>query len=449
MQDSWDGLRNFVLIAVVLPILLGSCATIRKGTQAEPASKTVLQFTIASKGLPEGGMWKCTPAFADINNDGYLDMAAVRRLGKGARVWLGDGGTSWTDSSAGLTYDITCGGGVAFGDINNDNFLDLVVADHCTGVYTFLGDGKGNWTRTDTVLRPPAPEGITPDEEGFYIGTEDLALGDVNEDGFLDLVLAASDMGGFSVYLGDGSGKNWQAVPAGDGLPSGNDPEPGDEENGGWANQVMLADVNRDGHLDVVASYYRGPGVWLGDGKAHWVNSSEGLPRPIIGGLFRGIAVGDVNEDGLPDLAVANDVNGPEVYLQAQDGSWKSTADVLPSLEAGAVTVALGDLDGDGHLDLLVGGRPSEGYGDAYGLYVLLGDGKGGWQELHNTHLPSTGLSVTWGITIADVNNDGVPDFSAATGGTSSSKVREGPGSKVKSTSKLPRLQVWLTHLKK
>ncbi len=56
------------------------------------------------------------------------------------------------------------------------------------------------------------PRSRAQDEElkQIFIGSEDIALGDINGDGFLDIVAAASDQGGFSVYLGNGTGKNWK-----------------------------------------------------------------------------------------------------------------------------------------------------------------------------------------------------------------------------------------------
>ncbi|KFI23317.1 FG-GAP repeat domain-containing protein [Nitrosococcus oceani] len=402
----------------------------------------LLSYQLAVEGLPPRAplpIWKSTPVIVDSNGDGFLDLAAISRVGDGAQVWLGDGKGRWQDSSQGLGPADSCGGGVAFGDINRDGMLDLAVADHCGGVFVYLGNGKGEWTANTERLNPALSHQINLEEEGenTLTGAEDLALGDVNEDGFLDLVVAASDEGGFAVYLGDGSGKSWQESDA-EGLPTVKHLGPGAEENGGWANQVQLLDIDGDGHLDVVANYYLGPWVWRGNGKGQWEDSSEGLPRPMIGGLFRGLAVGDINEDGRLDLAVANSINGPEVFLQTQKGSWQRTPDVMPSMLGGAEGIALGDLDRDGHLDLVVGGR-LETKGTGYGLFILRGDGKGGWTKLQDTSLPASGLPFTWGITTADVNGDQWLDFAVGTGG-----AVDGTKDPVRDESALPQLQVWL-----
>lgn len=438
MDGIYRGRFGSIVITVAL-ILLVACAGQQTGTLRSTEDQAPLRFVLAAEGLPQDGLWKSTPVFADINEDGFLDLAAIVRKGEGAHVWIGDGTGFWTEVSDGLRLEGSCGGGVAFGDINNDGYLDLAVADHCNGVYVYLGDGNGHWKASTEGLNPTMGVGLKEEPEEFFSGAEDLAVGDVNEDGFLDLVVGASDLGGLSVYFGDGSGSSWREATS-DGLPSGEDPEPGDEEDGGWANQVLLHDMDGDGHLDVVASYYTGPRVWKGDGKGHWQAYSDGLPTPIIGGLFRGIAVGDINEDGHLDLAVANDINGPEVYLQQPDGSWQLTPDVLPSMMGGALGVALGDLDRDGHLDMVVAGRQAKGAGNIYGLFVCQGDGKGSWSEIKGTRLPNEGLSVTWGIAIGDVNGDGLPDLAVGTGGTVIRSTVKSPEVKAE----LPRMQVWL-----
>ena len=387
-----------------------------------------LKWTLGAKGLPQDGLWKSTPIFADVNEDGFLDLAALPRLGQGARVWLGDGKGTWRESSEGLKLDLSCGGGVAFGDVNKDGHLDLVVADHCAGIFVYLGDGRGHWKPATQGLNPAASreQPSADDEDSRFVGAEDVALGDVNEDGFMDLVVASRADGGITVYFGDGSGKSWKEARS-DGLPK-----------SGWANKLLLRDIDGDGHLDVVASYYEGPRVWRGDGKGHWQPYSEGLPSPNAGGLYRGLAVGDVNEDGRLDIVAANARNGPELYLQTKSGSWQPAPAPLPSMTGGAKSVALGDLDRDGHLDMVIGGRQSANAD--YGLFILRGDGKGGWTELQNTNLPTTGLPPIWGIALGDVNGDGLLDLAVTTGALPVERQTNEP---------LPRMQVWLNRYHK
>ena len=378
-----------VCLAVTCLILVTGCPSdaVRQGPAVEPAETVArsipapaLRFSPRCSGLPEDGMWKCDPVFADINGDCHLDLAAIVRQGNGSRVWLGNGRGEWMESASGLDPgQRSCGGGVGFGDLNGDGHLDLAVADHCDGVYVYLGDGAGTWEvtteamcLTDEVIADPAVE--------WYRGAEDIAVGDVNGDGFVDLVASSSYQNGISIYLGDGTGRNWRQ-----------------RSNGllekGWANRVALADVNGDEALDVVAACGEGPRVWLNDGQGNYASSSDGLPDPVIQGIHTGIAVGDINEDGRVDIAVANWVDGPEVYLQQADGAWLKAPDVFPAMRGGAIGLALGDIDGDEHLDMAISGRMKLERGHTRGVFVLLGDGDGKWHYVANSGLPETGLT--------------------------------------------------------
>jgi hypothetical protein len=364
------------------------------------------------------GRFKSTPVVGDINKDGFIDVAAHIRLAKGAQVWLGSGAGTWRNSSKGLAMDSSCGGGLQLADVNGDGNLDLVVADHCSGVHVYLGDGKGNWQMVTEKLESNLAR-TTAAEEGeanYYSGKEAAAVGDINADGFMDLIACASDRGGFTAYLGDGTGRNWKEIEN-SGLPAPGREEESDVEGTGWCNDMHLVDMNGDGRLDVVSGYYTGPRVWRGDGKGHFESYSTGLTRSRLGGVYRKTAIGDINGDGRPDLAVANVVNGVEAYLQRPDGTWTGPIDVMPELKGGATAVALGDMDGDGKLDAVIGGQLARrGEGKGHGLYVRVGDGKGGFADAPGTNLPQEGLEIVWGIALVNIG-DRRPDIVIASGG--------------------------------
>ena len=375
--------------------------------QAAEAEPSPIALTLCASGLPdEDEMFKCDPVFADVNKDGHLDVAAIARLGDGPRVWLGDGKGNWTESSNGLKYTESrqsCGGGVRLHDVNLDTHLDLVVGDHCSGVFVFLGDGAGNWTMVTDALYP---EDIIPvgQHEAKYKGVESVAVGDVNGDGFADILAGSADESGVRLYLGDGTGQNWERR---DGvLPQ-----------TGWSVRVELHDMNGDGWLDAVCSYSEGLRVFLNDEGKTWKSGSANMPTPMMGGIFHGLAVGDINGDGRPDISVANWVDGPEVYLQQENGSWTKMPDVFPGMVGGAVGLDLGDLNGDGHLDIVVSGRKDLDVGFVRGVYALLGDGTGqNWKYLENCGLPATGLAAMSGVGLADINADGTLDVAACSG---------------------------------
>ena len=223
------------------------------------------------------------------------------RLGNGPHIWLGNGRGEWTDVSKGLAMSSSCGGGLAPADINRDGHLDLAVADHCYGLFIYFGDGRGNMQPMAGPLNPSVATTFSEKEQqerNFFTGSRRSFHWGFKRGWISGPCGFEYQVEPLTVFYGDGSGTNWREESEPDGLPSFQDPEPEDEENAGWANQVLLSDMNQDGHLDVVASYYKGPRSWLGDGTGKFRAFSKGLPTPTTGGLYRGIAVGDINEDG-------------------------------------------------------------------------------------------------------------------------------------------------------
>ncbi len=348
------------------------------------------KFLPYSDGLPSGLQWKCNPAFSDVNGDGLLDIAAVPRKGDGARVWINGGDGSWRLGSEGLLDQSSCGGGVAFGDINHDGFVDLAVGDHCQGLFAYTGDGQGNWTL--------AAEGLP------RFQADDIAMADFNGDGHLDILACSSGDDGIQMLLGDGSGR-WRHE-ASTGLATKED-----------CHEIALGDFNGDGVVDVAATMLEGPMVWVSDGQGRWIASIDGIPQPRNGGEYWGAAAGDVNQDGHLDLAFGRTLGGPEIFLGDGTGSWRAAHDGLSAAVGSAWGVGLGDIDGDGHLDLLVSGkRTLQELGDAYGLFFFKGDGQGGWQLVEKSGLPVGEEPQTWGVSLADLEGDGLLEIACCFG---------------------------------
>ena len=394
--------------AIVLFTLLAGAATSCRtpgpaGTSPKQTSAPApVTYAPAREGLPSVKIWKSQFAFGDINGDGFPDIGAVSRLADGPWIWQGDGKGHWTEAASGLPRESYCGGGMAFGDANGDGKMDVAVADHCRGVFVYFGDGGGHWTNASAGLPT--------------VGSEDVAVGDFNHDGCMDLVISAASDEGIRAFKGNCKGV-WKE--SSNGLP-----------HAEWGNGVEMVDMDGDGNLDLIAAYAAGPRVWLGDGKGNWRDGSEGLPAPDIHGLYWGLAVGDVNGDGKPDIATGAAVPGAEVFIQEPGPKWRAAnVGIVPM---NALGVALGDLDNDGHIDLVVAGKTNlEEIGGVYGVFPFFGDGAGNWKFVENTGLPTTGRERTWGAALADIDHDGVLDIGVAFGDVLSPTWHSGSQQKV------------------
>jgi hypothetical protein len=210
---------------------------------------------------------------------------------------------------------------------------------------------------------------------------------------------------------------------------------PGLPEEGNY-NYVVLADLNKDTYLDIVASgagrggyYEASPGglhAYTNRNGTSFINDSVGLPQPGADNFHSThsqLQVIDINKDSNPDIVAAEWLSHQyesliSIYLGngGEGGSMKWTQAEGPGLYGSWSGVACRDIDSDGHLDLVAGG--------AYGLNVWKGNHAGGvlnWTDA-STGIPDSIHHVS-GIRLADVNNDGRLDI--VTG------QEEGPGVQV------------------
>jgi hypothetical protein len=196
----------FKLVDIVAAVLVVSMLTFLPGCGREdssantgPASESGLLcpvFADASSGLPQDGEWRTLPAVGDVNGDGLADIAGIPRKGKGPRVFLSDGLGGWHAASEGLEWEgiFSCGIGTRLMDVNGDDFTDLLIADHCHGVKIYRGDGGASWKESS--------RGIPSNLQGF----NDADAGDLNGDGILDIVAVSAYTHGFLVLLGRADG---------------------------------------------------------------------------------------------------------------------------------------------------------------------------------------------------------------------------------------------------
>ncbi len=248
-----------------------------------------------------------------------------------------------------------------------------------------------------------------------------IVVADLDGDGKLDLVAsnncgAVCPEGALSVQLGNGDGTFQTAVLY--------------DSGGQYPDSVAIADINGDGHLDIVvanlcvpAETNCGTGLAADGTVGVMLGRGDGTFKPVVlydagGESTFSLAVGDVNRDGRPDVIVTNwdrrnnGDNRVGMLLGNGDGTFQPAV-TYSSGGRGYETwpVVVADVNGDGNPDLLVG-SPNGDTGFGHGsVDVMLGNGDGTFRTPVNY---DAGGGLTNSIATADVNGDGLPDLVVA-----------------------------------
>jgi len=381
-----------------------------------------VSFVSASNvGLVENSTWQSnltavrfsSMAWGDLNGDGKLDLVLIGCLsGAGgqdcnngviAKVYINNGTSlvenqTWESNLTGVGY-----GSLALGDINNDGKLDLSISGCTTGT---------NWGCDGNVIsKVYLSNGTSFVEnnqwENNLTGVFDssMSLGDINNDGKLDLVINGAKYTlpfyTSKIYINNGTSFT----------------ESNQWENnliGVYGGQISLGDINNDGKLDLVltgdsGSSNKNSKIYINNGTslledANWEQNLAILSESTV--LF-----GDYNNDGKLDLVFTGNAAGDFIYVYNNNGTTlllNQTRDGPGNLiGVYFASLAFGDYNNDGYLDLAEIGNEA-GYARVY--YNNQSNNNYFVQDSTAYANISTNLfqgPVTW----VDINNDGKLDL--------------------------------------
>ena len=409
----------------------------RSGDRVGQSSSATWEFVVGARTAPVDGSWG---TIVDLNGDGFADVvvgAASANVGIGqVYIYLGSAaGLSAANptvlSGQGMGNDFFGTSVASAGDVNGDGYGDLIIGAHYaagTGqAYIYLGGANG-------IAANQQPATLTgPDGNHGEFGISVSSAGDVNGDGYADVVVGADEVvdnrGRAYIYLGGASGVAATQSPV---VLTGPDGVGGPGAPDGYFghNVASAGDVNGDGFGDLIVGAQGVPRAYVYYGSASGVSATAPpvtLSPPGGNGVSFGqsaTCAGDLNGDGYADVIVGDaSVNGFDGRAYVYWGSSGGISATQPPLvlattqgsggDFGGSVSSAGDIDGDGYADLIIGANAVGN--DAGQAYVFFGGASASMAITQPVVLTGlTGVPGGFGAPVAgagDIDGDGFADL--------------------------------------
>ena len=370
-----------ISFAVVTLLLAASAISLPYPSGAAPSDATEQPpFTNAQgspvvvQGAPNNVL------IGDMNNDRKLDLVVSFAQAKAITVLEGKGNGQF-GAALSTTPVADTPSDMALGDLNGDGKLDLAVSSHDSyGVTLLIGNGKGGLTVDKTVMM----------KQGQHPHTHGLAVADMNRDNKLDLITCNNDDNDISLAVGDGRGNFTRAPHT---FPVGPSPYPfgvGDVNNDGWPDIVATASATGPSRRQQLP-LSRALTLLLSDGKGGF--SPHHLPIRTGEPWFA--AVADLNRDGKADIvATHHELNALTVMIGDGRGGFTEAAGSPFDFGFPLYQLVMADVDRDARMDVVGTSGNS--------IRVLLGDGRGAFKSPASIPVGPG----AWRMTTADLNGD-------------------------------------------